>query len=100
MLARLSEYQILSERVASLSIHWPPRRSVDHASRKYDLCVLRGADHVVAHLAVPKPQAARWDTSTTSATASATTGFNLETVEYKTISFAVRRLRPVRVAPL
>ena len=30
MLARLSEYQILSERVASLSIHWPPRRSMDH----------------------------------------------------------------------
>ena len=36
MLARLSEYQILSERVASLSIHWPPRRSMDHSSRKYD----------------------------------------------------------------
>ena len=47
-----------------------------------------------------KPQAARWDTSTTSATASATTGFNLGTVEYKTISFAVLRRRPVRVAPL
>ena len=51
MLARLSEYQILSERVASLSIHWPPRRSVDHSSRKYDLRVLRGADRVVVHLA-------------------------------------------------
>ena len=36
-----------------------------------------------------KPQAARWDTSTTSATASATTGFNLGTVVYKTISFLV-----------
>ena len=47
-----------------------------------------------------KPQAARWDTSTTSATASATTGFNLGTVEYKTISFAARRRRPVRIAPL
>ena len=38
-----------------------------------------------------KPQAARWDTWTTFATTSATTGFNLRTVEYKTISFFASR---------
>ena len=98
MLARLSEYQILSERVASLSIHcrhaaaWTTRRE----NTTYAYFGARTASSRISR----KPQAARWDTSTTSATASATTGFNLGTVEYKTISFAVLRRRPVRVAPL
>ena len=98
MLARLSEYQILSERVASLSIHWPPRRSMDHRENT-TVDAYFGARTASSRISL-KPQAARWDTSTTSATASATTGFNLGTVEYKTISFAVLRRRPVRVAPL
>ena len=97
MLARLSEYQILSERVASLSIHWPPRRSMDH--RENTTYAYFGARIASSRISLT-PQAARWDTSTTSATASAATGFNLGWVEYKTISFAVLRRRPVRVAPL